>query len=58
MTIEEIKAKEDITVDELQQEIDKREEWIFYALMADTLDPRIAETRRVINKLKQMMGNL
>lgn len=59
MTIEEIKAKEDITVGELEAEIERLENLIFYAEMSDNYNARkIAEHRNNIKAIEQMIERL
>lgn len=59
MTIEEIKAKEDITVEELEAEIERLENLIFYAEMSDNYNSRkIAEHRNNIKAIEQMIERL
>ena len=59
MTIEEIKAKEDITIEELEAEIQKRQEWIFYATMANNYDSQqIQKTKNVLRELEGILMRL
>lgn len=59
MTLEEIKAKKDITVEELEEQIQHRQEWLFYANMAENYDSKlIQETRNVLRELEGMLMEL
>lgn len=59
MTIEEIRAKEEITIEELEAEIDRREDLIFYEQMSDRCDnQKINNIRKNIHEIEQMIERL
>lgn len=59
MTIEEIRAKKDITIEELEEQIQRRQEWLFYANMAENYDQfAIQNTRNVLHELEGMLLGL
>lgn len=56
MTIEDIRAKENITVEELNEEIESRQRSVFYEQMADRPDTDyIYKTRKEIKELEDLI---